>query len=307
MISFRYHLVTIVAVFVALAVGILIGGTLLNANFESGLKGQVASFSKRVDELHRQTLVLQGQVKDGNQFGGQAERWLTQGRLTGEPVVLVTDHGVDPREVAGVRQALAMSGATLQGVVVLEPGLSDPGAQDALAQAMGVPASTPPGELASETAKALAHRLVDGAPAAGTAPGDDALTALAGGGFVSVTDAAKGGAKAIGGPGQSVVLLAGAQQPAVDAQQFIRPFLQTLVDDGRPSAAGEASTALGDQSYLSIVRGDGALEGNIVTVDNVDQVSGQSALVLGLANLIQTGAGGDYGSKCDSCTILPRP
>lgn len=303
MISFRYHLVSIVAVFVALAVGILVGGTLLNSGFESGLKSQVTGLSNSLAAQRTEIRALQTELSASSAAGKQMALLLMQERLTGEPVVLVADAGVDASEVAAVRQALSQAGATLQGVVVLEPTLSDPGSQAQLAQAVGLPPSTSEGTLATTTAKALGRRLLEGAPISG----DDPLATLGDAGFVRVNDAAKGGLKAVGGPGQSVIFLAGAPVPAVDTQRFVQPFLQTLVEDGRPVAAGEPTAATGDQSYLTAIRGDGTLDGTMVTVDNIDQLPGQVAMVLGLEDLIQTGAGGDYGDKCGSCTLLPRP
>ena len=47
MISFRYHVVTIVAIFVALAVGILMGTTLLDQGLVSDLQRRTSSLSSQ--------------------------------------------------------------------------------------------------------------------------------------------------------------------------------------------------------------------------------------------------------------------
>ena len=51
MISFRYHVVTIVAVFVALAVGLLMGTAFLDQGLVSDLQNRTASLSNKVSQL----------------------------------------------------------------------------------------------------------------------------------------------------------------------------------------------------------------------------------------------------------------
>ena len=219
MISFRYHLVTIVAVFVALAVGILIGGTLLNADFESAAEGS-GRFVQQARGRTPQADV--GPVRVGQ--GREPVRG--PGRTVADPGPSVTGRpahgrdrdgdGVDPRERWPASARPWPRRARRWGAVVLSPVAPTP-AEPRRRRPRLRRRPDPRRELASETAKALAHRLVDGAPAAGTAARRTTRSRRwPERGFVSVTDAAKGGAKAIGGPGQSVVLSGGGAAPAVD-------------------------------------------------------------------------------------------
>jgi hypothetical protein len=60
--------------------------------------------------------------------------------------------------------------------------------------------------------------------------------------------------------------------------------------------------------FVLLLRDDGHLDGQMVTVDNADQVPGRAALVLGLRDLLSSpGSGGDYGIKAGASSLLPKP
>ena len=83
MISFRYHIVSIVAVFLALALGIVVGTTALNGPVTSDLRHQVNGLKTDRSELADQVKALQGQVDTAGQFattfGVATRRRLAQG------------------------------------------------------------------------------------------------------------------------------------------------------------------------------------------------------------------------------------
>lgn len=68
MISFRYHVVSLVGVFLALALGIVIGTTALNGPVTSDLRHQVDDLKKQRSSLATQNKDLQGQVDTAGQF-----------------------------------------------------------------------------------------------------------------------------------------------------------------------------------------------------------------------------------------------
>src|SRR5690242_20984882 len=142
MVSFRYHVVTIVAVFVALAVGLLMGTAFLDQGLVSDLKNRTTSLSSKVSQL-------QGEVKDTQRLLATSELYAEKtrtlavdGRLNGDRVVIVTEEGVDLSDLNGVRQTLSGSGgagATIDGVLVLSKDLSmeDPATRQQVATILG--------------------------------------------------------------------------------------------------------------------------------------------------------------------------
>jgi len=308
MVSFRYHVITIVAVFVALAVGILMGSTLLDQSLVHNLQDRTTTLSKEIDQLTKQVADQQSQIGALKTFTADAMPSLVGGRLAGEDVVLVTEKGIDLGDLNSVRQAMEGpngADANVEGVVVLNPSmtLSDPASRAAAAQILGVPASTSGTRLSQELARALGDRLASGPP---TVTGQsDLLQQLIDAKLVTLSDA-KGGAGSIGGPESSVVALSGsAPSTPIDARSFYVPLFDQLIANGIPSAATSASAT--SSPFLDQIRADGSVDGKIVTVDDVDIAPGQVALVWGLERLINGDDGGDYGLSCGSCTLAPSP
>jgi hypothetical protein len=309
LISFRFHLVSIVAVFLALALGVLVGTTVVNQGVIDDLNGRVDKAVTRSDDLRNQVGALQAQQRAWESFGRAVEPLLVSNQLTGQRVVMVTLEGVDLSEVDGVRQALQDAGATVESVlfVTARMALTDESSQTQLAGILGT-GTTTPANLAADAARQLASRLAVGAvPIAGseTSGAQDLLSRLAGANFL-VVRGATGPLDAIGGPDDPVVVLSGgSQDPVVEPSMFLEPLISALVDDLRPVVATETvDTAY---AFVPLVREDGALDGRLVTVDNADSLVGRIAVVLGLRDLLATSQGGHYGVKPGATGLIPKP
>ena len=308
MVSFRYHVVTIVAVFVALAVGILMGSTLLDQSLVNNLQNQTKDLSTQIASLTQQVSQQQAQLGAMQKLTSEAMPVLVGDRLQGKNVVLVTEKGIDLADLNTVRQTLEGSGgagANVQGVVLLNPSmtLSDSASRAAAARILGVPASTSKGRLSNGLARALGERLANGPPTTTGEP--DLLQDLVDAKLVTLSDA-PGGAGAMGGPDSPVVALSGsAPSTPVDAQAFYVPLFDQLVTRGIPVAAAASSST--SSPFLDQIRAADGVDGKIVTVDDVDLAPGQLALVWGLERLLSGDTGGDYGLDCGSCSLIPAP
>ena len=89
MISFRYHVVSIVAVLLALAVGIVVGTTALNGAVTHDLRNQVDSLKSDKAELAAQAKSLQAQVDTSSQFAATFGSRLVAGTLKDTPVLMI--------------------------------------------------------------------------------------------------------------------------------------------------------------------------------------------------------------------------
>ena len=90
-------------------------------------------------------------------------------------------------------------------------------------------------------------------------------------------------------------------------QEFVlEPLAASLAVAGRPVVATETvDTAY---PFVPLVRGDGVVNGRLVTVDNADTMVGRIAVVLGLRDLLETpGHGGHYGVKPGATSLIPKP
>ena len=120
--SARYHAASLIAVFLALAVGILVGAefggdalTNTRRDLERSLVGNLQDARSRADELS-------GQLNRSDEFGERVYPVLTRERLEGKRIAIVALGGL-PSEITGaVEDALGPTGAKLVGVgVVREP------------------------------------------------------------------------------------------------------------------------------------------------------------------------------------------
>ena len=309
MISFRYHVVTIVAVFLALGVGVLIGTTVVKQSLIDQLQSKANHAVTTARQLDSEITHLSGELNSQARFIRAIEPALVKDQLTGTQVVMVTMDGVDPSEVDGVRTALDDSGASVVAAIVATTrmALTDPSARTELASVIGAPATLSPRQLSQRAGGAIGARLTGGAPAS---PQPDLLQQLANDGFLAIRPASVPDVAHIGGADQSIVLLSGnaTATSSVDPSAFLTPLVATVLerDATRPVVAAETTQAV--SPFVASVRGDPALDSHLVTVDNADTVEGQVAVVLGLRALqLSPGAGGDYGVSCGSCAPVPSP
>ena len=301
MISFRYHIVTIAAVFLALAIGLLGGGAFLQPALQKELENRTEDLRRDLDARLEQIDDLRLEVAGLGAFSEAALPYLAEGRLLEVPVVVVTQVGVADEVRTEAIDALSAAGARVLTTVSASALLlsEEPAVREQLAEIVGEPAAAAedlPGLAAAE----LAARLVAQTP---PSPEDDVLTRLLSGGFLAPVGAPPGAAtlEEIGAPGQVVLVLSGgeAEDPALPPEAFAVPLVEALAELGSPVAAGES--LLATVPFVPLVSGEG-----VVTVDDLDQAMGGAALVLGLDRLLATGEGGDFGAK-DGAEPLPPP
>ena len=71
MISLRYHIVSIAAVFLALAVGVVLGSTALTRTLLSGLTSDKDELVKQVTDLESQRNAQNARLADADSFAAQ--------------------------------------------------------------------------------------------------------------------------------------------------------------------------------------------------------------------------------------------
>lgn len=303
MISFRYHVVTIVAVLVALAAGVLLGGTFLDTALANQLNRQVAQLRGELAQAQGQSTDTQKQLAESAQFQTIVLPSLLADRLTGIPTVLVTIEGVDLSALQAARQSLVQAGVSDLETIQLTAriGSSNPADEEALARTIGL-TGPPPANLPILAAHALADRLLQvplpGAP--------DLLAELKSEGFIEIIGPT--GVTGIGVPGQTVAVVAGGPAPpSVDPATFMLPLISSLVDRDpvTPVTAGEPATT--EYPFVQLIR-TSPLNGTLVTVDDVNTVFGQLSFAIGLQDLVTSpGKGANYGEGPGASAPFPAP
>lgn len=305
MISFRYHLVTIVAIFLALALGVLAGTTVI----KSGLVKTLKDNGKRAEE---QLANAQDQLSDAREVRDGFLEWATPNRLLGETVVVITDDRSDPSGARTAADQLTASGANVISLTMTSLLVQD-GESEALAEVLGMSPDTPQATLVNAASIQLADRLAHGiepvtGPSGPETVSNDLLVDLIQAGFVTSPDVNPGDASNVGGPDQLMVVSAGGQaQSGVPLATFMRPLVDRLVEDGSTTVAAETA---GTQAhpFVPLIRAEPALSrDHLSTVDDVELKEGRLALLLSLVRMLTGAAGGDFGQKPGADSLLPSP
>lgn len=119
MYNLRYHVASLVAVFLALTVGLVLGGVVAERGSVSGrVESLVQQLQSRFDALSQENASLKRSLEHERSFGRAAAASLTRGALAGRHVVIVVNAGrADGLDAA--RSAVEQAGGAV-GVVMLE-------------------------------------------------------------------------------------------------------------------------------------------------------------------------------------------
>jgi hypothetical protein len=314
LISFRYHIFTIVAIFLAVGLGLLFGSSVVQPALIQDLENQANQLGEDLADTRAEVSDLQAQV-GALQEAGDILPSLDQGTLTDRPVVLVTHDAVEPRLLSQARLSLSEAAVTMVAELSITDRMAvgDEQSREALSELLGMASDTETPTLQMRAAEVLAQRLAVGAPRRAVSPsGPDILDEFLTANFLTTAQGSpsisRGDLPGIGGKDQLVVVLSGGQgEPLVDPQLFFVPLVEGLVQRGATVAAGESVST--DYPFVPALRADGAAgdgtDPAMVTVDDLDFSVGGAALVLGLERLVLLGQGGHYGIKAGAPPPLP--
>ncbi|MBI3688276.1 MAG: copper transporter [Actinobacteria bacterium] len=309
MISFRYHLVSLIAVLLALTVGIVVGTAVLNGPMLADLRGQVTALSGDRASVRAANGDLRRELGRRDEFAARVADAAVTGRLADTSVVLVSAANVSAGLTAAVRAVLVQAGATVTGDIQLLPGYSDP-ARSAELRAYVTSDSLPAGLQLPESGDASVL---------GSALLSDVLVSRE-----STTPSAKDVTQVVAG-------LASLRMLRVTGPEVAAADYAVLITAGHPTGAsaagqvtaltdlasaldgaGRGAVVVGDRAsadrtgVLGVIRTDRALSASVSTVDSVTGAAGRVATVYAL---VEQGAGkaGQYGVAPNAGSAMPGP
>lgn len=283
MISFRQHVVTLVAVFLALALGVVLGGGPLS---EVGRDALTSTSAKTKSGSGNDATAF------GDAFATAAATRLYDQQLAGHSVAVVSLPGADQRVIDGLVGQIEHAGGTLEGSYAVQRALVDPG-EKSLVDTLG-----------SQLMTQLGTNVADD-----NAPTYERLGQLLGTAIATEQEQAVGASDNTPSIRQS---LAGADLVVSPEKEVGRAPLVLVVlgrntDDSILSGltAGLASRALGvvvAGDTKSGANGDVAAlrkqpeAGKVTTVDGVELAVGQVTATLALVRSL-TDKGGSFGAS----------
>jgi hypothetical protein len=296
MISFRFHLVSLVAVFMALGLGVVAGTTVLN-------RGIVAQLERRTEDLEDQSRRNENEIAQLRQYSESTLAHLLSGRLSGEEAVLITQEGTDDAAINRVREGLEAAGADVMALLSVGTrlALAEEADRVDLADAIGAEEVTDPAELKLLTAEAVADRLSFGPEE------EDLLEQLIQAEFLLNQGPGLGeqGLSELSAADLVVVVGGGSEQPALRPDRFLVPLVASLAGNGDDQAVAAAESFESTYEFVTLLRSDGDTANQIVTQDNVDELLGEVGLVLALEDLMVFGEAGHFGAKDGASELIP--
>jgi hypothetical protein len=278
--SARYHATSLIAVFLALAVGILVGAefggeTLTNTrkDLEHSLTGNLQDARARAGELN-------GELGRAKEFSGAVYPVLVRGRLRGRRIGLVALGGL-PGDVSGaINEALGPTGGRLVGVGVVREPIDLQGLAGDLAKTRFAAIARNPDQQTA-FAVGVGRQLVRGGTLLERVRSQ--LFSRASGNFGAL---------------DGVIVVRDQPQDMGPVQRATAGRIESGLMSGivatRAPAVGVESTT-SEPSSISFFNGN-----DLSSVDDVDLVSGRLATVFALL-----GAEGSFGIKNSSDRLLP--
>jgi len=312
-IDFRYHLVSIVSIFMALAVGIVLGAGPLKGDIGAGLTQQVTALRADKAQLRSDLDAAKRGTAARDTFNSVVAPVIMRDQLTAKTVALLVAPGADADLVKNTTASLVAAGARVGSTVTLTDAWADPAKRtmrnnlvNGLAALLKVPtgASSPDQVTATVLVAAMLAGTGLSTPAL-PSPATAVLNALTAGGLINVTPdrvLASSSLVLLGGPVKGSTPADGAARLAAYVQ---------LVSPLNAGGAGVVVATKSDttdptlsQDLVAAVRKNSDAVKVASTVDDADLPMGQGTLILALAQQY-AGSSGQYGLAADAKAIVP--
>ncbi|MBW0015813.1 copper transporter [Mycobacterium sp.] len=305
MISLRQHALSLAAVFLALAVGVVLGSGFLSDTLLSSLRAEKRDLNSQITRLNDQKNVLNEKLAAASNFDNQLAGRMVHDALGGKAVVVFRTPDAKDDDVAAVAKFIGQAGGTVTGTVALTQEFVDANSAEKLRTVVnssilpaGQQLSTKLVDQGSQAGDLLGIALLTNAnPAAPAAEVSDAqratvLAALRDSGFITY----QSGDHLPASNAALVVTGGSLPQDAGNQGVSVARFSAALAPHGSGTLlAGRDGSATGGAA-VAVARADAGISSAISTVDDVDSAPGRITAVLGLHDLINGGHAGQYGT-----------
>lgn len=300
MISFRYHLVSLICVFLGIALGVVIGTSALNGAVVGDLRRQNSDLKSAAASSSTQNKDLQARAGAADQLASTFASQISAKRLAGKSVIVIGLPGAAKAMKLSIGNQIVAAGGSVKGSVQLSKAFDDPTrgsdiqslATTAHPIGLQIPEAGNSGQIA---ASLLGYVLLGHGSATDITQVLAAFTAL---NMLTIDSGATSGANA-------AVLVAPGGLPAADeGGAMLLAFATQLGTSGGPTViAGDTASANG-HGLVGLARADAGAQKAVSTVDDADTPLGQLTVALTVADSL-AGHKGNYGGANGADALLP--
>jgi copper transport outer membrane protein MctB len=296
MISLRQHAFSLAAVFLALAVGVVLGSGFLSDSLLSSLRDEKQDLYTQIGGLNDQKSVLNEKLSAANNFDTQLGGRIVHDALGGKSVVVFRTPDARDDDVAAVAKILGQAGGTVTGTVSLTQEFVDANSAEKLRTVVnssilpaGQQLSTKLVDQGSQAGDLLGIALLvntnPAIPPVDDAQRDTVLASLRDTGFITYQPSDH-----LGNANAALVVTGGTlPQDAGNQGVSVARFSAALAPHGAGTLlAGRDGSATGGAA-VAVTRADTGMVSAISTVDDLDTAPGRITAILGLHDLVNGG------------------
>jgi hypothetical protein len=298
-ISFRYHLVSIIGIFLAVALGVVIGTSALNGAVVGDLRRQVSDLKAANSSAAETNKTLQSQAGDADALAKTFGAKIAGAALAKTPVVIVGAPGTGSDLRDALATQVAAAGGTVAAKIQLAAKFTDPNHATDL-RTLATTGAHPVGLQLPTTddAGTLAGSLL-GFVLFGKGQPTDLTQVLSG--LATLNMATTDGPVA---SGKVILLVSPGGKPAGDpAGALLSAMATQFAASGPTVVVGDNASAM-QGGLVSLIRADNTAKRAVSTVDDGNTALGQLTTVLVAAEVI-AGRPGHFGTAAGVDGLLP--
>jgi hypothetical protein len=301
-ISLRQHAISLAAVFLALAVGVVLGSGLLSNSMMSGVRDENRNLHNQVNSLNDEKHALNAKLSSANAFDAQLAGRMVHDALNGKSLVIFRAPDAKDEDVDAVTKIVGQAGGAVTGTVSLTQEFVDANSAEKLRSVVnssvlpaGAQLSTKLVDQGSQAGDLLGIALLinrdPAVPPVDDGQRDTVLAALRDTGFIGY------GNQHVGAANAAIVVTGGSlSNDAGNQGVSVARFAAALAPHGLGVVLAGRGGSSDGPAAVGVARGDASITPLISTVDDVDAESGRVTAVLGAADLINGGRTGQYGT-----------
>jgi hypothetical protein len=309
-IDFRYHLVSIVAVFLALAIGIVLGSTELQGPVYNALNHTTSSLENQLGIADSQRDAAQQDLDADKAMLAANEPWDVRGMLNGQRVVVFTEPGYQSSVVSGTESVLKDAGATVTGQINLQPQFFNSGGGTAasldatntqIASTDGISLESGVSDQQQATAQVLAAEILTKSSPAGSSIQATSTSQSAQAGTALQAYSQQGFLNTSGQPATQATLAVVVTPQTIPSDgtadplaQVLGPFAQELAKASSGTVVVGSAAASGPGSPIAELRATSSAN-QVSSVDDADSERGPIEVVDALYSTLTGGSAQNYG------------
>ena len=308
MITLRHHVISLAAVFVALAIGVVLGSGAFSGTMVSGLRGDKGDLQKQISTLTDEQTALTERLSAAGEFDTQMAGRIVRDALISKSVVLFRTPDADDDDVEAVARLIGQAGGSVTGTIALTNEFVEANSAEKLRSVANSPIlpagtqlSTALLDQGSQAGDLLGIALLINrdpkiVPVADEAR-DAVLSALRDTGFLTYTQRID--------PADTAVIVTGGALADTAGNQgaTVARFAAAMAPRGSGTAlAGRDGSATG-VAAVAVTRAEPGMADAVTTVDDIGSESGRITTVLALQALIRGAPPGAYGVGAGAASV----